>query len=273
MKTARSTTSSSTRRATRRLVLLQNREMCEPGRGYTRGSRGSSGLAPVRPSRSSRTASRASSSCARSCVVARRSRSAPSRATTGGRSCAGRRDRPRAACRLQQVEPDRSLVREHDQQVHLRERERLDPGGRAPGARRASFPVHERHRHQRLRHVARALGACRAKRGSCWRSSITIGWPVTSTQPAMPVLGGKPHPDQVALALARDGLEDELVRRVVEEEDRRRLGAEDRPRDVDDRLQRVRGGSPPTASIPVADRLLVARPSVIVLPPAFDAVR
>jgi len=48
---------------------------------------------------------------------------------------------------------------------------------------------------------------------------------------------GDPHPDQIVLAPAGDGLEDQLVGCLVEEKDRRRLGAEDRPCDVDDRLQ------------------------------------
>ena len=48
------------------------------------------------------------------------------------------RDRPRAARRLQQVEADRGLVREQDQEVDLAERERpVLSSGRAPAARRA----------------------------------------------------------------------------------------------------------------------------------------
>ena len=58
-----------------------------------------------------------------------------------------------------------------------------------------------------------------------------------STQPAMPVSGREPHPDQVALPLARHRLEDELVRFLVEQEDRRRLGTEDRARHLHGRLQ------------------------------------
>ncbi len=51
----------------------------------------------------------------------------------------------------------------------------------------------------------------------------------------MPVPGGEARAEQRVLALADDGLEDELFRLLVEEEDRRRLRAEDRPRDLDDR--------------------------------------
>ena len=49
--------------------------------------------------------------------------------------------------------------------------------------------------------------------------------------------GREPHPDQVALSLARHGLEDELVRFLVEEEDRCRLGTEDRAGHLHGRLQ------------------------------------
>ncbi len=46
---------------------------------------------------------------------------------------------------------------------------------------------------------------------------------------------GEARPEQRVLALADDRLEDELLRLLVEEKDRRRLGAEDRASDLDDR--------------------------------------
>ena len=112
----------------------------------------------------------------------------------------------------------------------------------------------------------------RAKRGSFWTSSMTSGVRVASTQPAMPVPGGEARAEERVLALADDRLEDELLRLLVEQEDRRRLGAEDRARDLDDRGEQR------------AERLLRAddargdgRPqirfSVMRPPPTFVAVR
>src|SRR4051812_31833034 len=55
--------------------------------------------------------------------------------------------------------------------------------------------------------------------------------------------GRDPRADQTLLVLAGDGLEDELVGLLVQEEDRGALGREDRPRDLDDRPeQRSVGG-------------------------------
>ena len=62
---------------------------------------------------------------------------------------------------------------------------------------------------------------------------------VESTQPAMPVSDGNRHADQVVLAVARYRLEYELVRLLVEEEDRRGDGAEDRARHLGDPLQQA----------------------------------
>src|SRR4029079_188709 len=128
----------------------------------------------------------------------------------------------------------------------------------------------------------------REKRGSVFRSSTTSGWRVTSAKPAMPVLEGdrsptspaSPRPETASTRSvdrpfppSRDRLEDELVRLLVEQEDRCRLGGEDRPRDVHDRREQLavrrlvpaqhprRGLAPPVQ--------LVAHPS----PPAFVAVR
>ena len=125
-------------------------------------------------------------------------------------------------------------------------------GGRAPGARRARARRSGAAPPSGLGHVARRSAAWRAKRGSCCRSSITSGCRVTSTQPAMPVLDGNPHPDEVALALARDGLEHELVGRA------RRAGRSTRPWRRRSPARRRRstaaapGGSPRMASMPVA---------------------
>ena len=54
-----------------------------------------------------------------------------------------------------------------------------------------------------------------------------------------PLRRREPLADEVLLALVRDRGEDELVGLVVEQEDRRRLGAEDGARDDDDRAQEL----------------------------------
>ena len=59
------------------------------------------------------------------------------------------------------------------------------------------------------------------------------------TQPAMPARRRHPLADEVLLVVAGDGCEHELVGLLVEEEDRRCLRAEDRPRDLDDRAQQA----------------------------------
>ena len=94
---------------------------------------------------------------------------------------------------------------------------------------------------------------------------------MTSTQPAMPVLDGKRCPTSVSCALAGDRLEDELVRLLVEEEDRRRLGAEDRARDLDDRLEQRAVRAPREPTTPAATAALSS--SLIVRPPTFVDVR
>ena len=77
--------------------------------------------------------------------------------------------------------------------------------------------------------------------------------------------------DELALAFARHRLEDELLRLLVEQEDRGRLGAEDRPRDVHDRLQQ---GAVLllAAERPGRDRG-AKRALVHHCPPVFEAVR
>ena len=64
---------------------------------------------------------------------------------------------------------------------------------------------------------------------------MTSGVRVASTQPAIPVPAGKRVPSSVSSPFADDGLEHELLGLLVEQEDRRRLRAEDRARDLDDR--------------------------------------
>ena len=58
---------------------------------------------------------------------------------------------------------------------------------------------------------------------------------MTSTQPAIPVEDGMRLPTSDSSPSPGDRLEHELVGLLVEQEDRRRLRAEDRARDLDDR--------------------------------------
>ena len=108
--------------------------------------------------------------------------------------------------------------------------------------------VRERHRHQALRHVARALGRL-AREARVLLEVVDHDRLAGDEHPARDARArGNPHPDQVALALARDGLEDELVRR------RRRAGRSTTPwrRRSPARRRRstaaARDGSPPTGA-------------------------
>ena len=87
----------------------------------------------------------------------------------------------------------------------------------------------------------------------------------------MPVLGREALADQLVRALAGDRLEHELVGLLVEQEDRRRLGAEDRARDLDDRLQQLAVALLGAERRPRRRRR--RRSSLIVLPPTLFAVR
>ena len=108
--------------------------------------------------------------------------------------------------------------------------------------------VRERHRHQALRHVARALGRL-AREARILLEVVDHDRLAGDEHPARDARArGNPHPDQVALALAGDGLEDELVRR------RRRAGRSTTPwrRRSPARRRRstaaARDGSPPTGA-------------------------
>ena len=81
----------------------------------------------------------------------------------------------------------------------------------------------------------------------------------------------QPHADELAFAFSRDGLEDELLGLLVEQEDRRRLGAEDRARDVHDRLEQrpvLLLAAERSGRDGGAERALVHQ-----CPPVFEAVR
>jgi hypothetical protein len=84
--------------------------------------------------------------------------------------------------------------------------------------------------------------------------------------------GRKSHPDELLLALARNGLEHELARVLVEQEDGGGARVEDRTRDVDDRLQE-RAMALLGRKHPRRDRLPVAAFSRHGVPPVFVAVR
>ena len=135
---------------------------------------------------------------------------------------------------------------------------------RAPPRRRAAAPPSALAAHTRSPRRRRGRSADRV----C-TSSSTSGVRDESTQPAMPVRRRQARADQLLLALAGDGREDELVGLLVEEEDRRRLRAEDRARDLDDRPEQLRelllrrehaGG----------DGGLERQPSSLTCPPTFE---
>ena len=92
---------------------------------------------------------------------------------------------------------------------------------------------------------------------------------MTSTQPAMPGAGREPLADRARRALARDRLEDELVRVLVEEEDRGRARARRSRAPPRRSTAAARGGPPRRASTPAAT---AARRLVVVIGLLRDVV-
>ena len=95
--------------------------------------------------------------------------------------------------------------------------------------------MQERHRHQALRDEA---GAFRRLAGEARILEHVLDHerlPADEDEAGDPGAGGEAAPDERVRSLARHGLEHELVRRLVEQENRGGLCLEDRPRDLDDR--------------------------------------
>ncbi len=115
---------------------------------------------------------------------------------------------------LQQVEPDRGLVREEREQIHLGERERLVVGP-VEHLEHAERPLLDQQRdgHQPVRHVAGRLGGLPREAGVLLQVVDHERLPCDEHPAGDPRAGREAHADDLVLALARDRLEDELVGR------------------------------------------------------------
>src|SRR5581483_10490346 len=145
---------------------------------------------------------------------------------------------PGAAGALQERERDRGLVREETEEVHLRERERavLRPVEHLEHAE-GLLVVEERDRHQPARHVARRLGGL-AREPRVLRQVVDDERLARHEHPARDArVRREALADELTRALARDRLEHELLRLLVEQEDGGGLRAEDRARRLHRRLQ------------------------------------
>ena len=139
----------------------------------------------------------------------------------------------------EQVDGDRGLIREEPEELHLLEAEErlLGPVENREDAE-CSFLVEERRGHQPLRDVARALGDV-AREARIVLDVLDDERRSRRENPAGDSRAcGKARAEERVLALADDRFEDELLGLGVEEQDRRRLRAEDRARDLDDRGQK-----------------------------------
>ncbi len=170
----------------------------------------------------------------------RRSSAPASSATSGCLGIAGQGG-PRASRRHQQGQCDRGLAREEAEQLHLAEREARIRGTveHLEHAEHA-FLVEEGDGHDALGDVAAPLGdvACEAGVGL---HVLEDERRLRGGDPAGdPGRGREPLTDEELIVFARNGGENELVRLLVEQEDRRALSAEDRTSDLDDRAQEPR---------------------------------
>ena len=184
-----------------------------------------------------RSSSRRSSSSNAAVAISPSSRRAGN-AGQRGEAALARQGRARQACPLQQVERDRRLVREQAEQVDLREPQ-LRLGGPVEHREHAERTLldEQRHGHHALRHIAGRLGG--RARPARVRAQVVDDEGLARREHPAGDAGARrePHPDQLALSLTGHGLEHELVRLLVEEEDGRSLGAEDRARHLHGRLQ------------------------------------
>ncbi len=199
-----------------------------PGGGQRRSR--SSARSSSRPASASSAASRRDATRATSAALPPRRSAA--RQWRGARGAAGRARSPPGSRTGRATRARRA--RTADQ---ARGRARRGPRARAPrgaGARRRCWSGRSRS----------TLRGSREKRGSAFEVVHDEGLPRDEREPCDPVLDGNREPDERLLPLTGDCLEHELVRAVVEQEDRGRLGAEDRPGDVDDRLEQLPVGRP-----------------------------
>src|SRR5207342_189421 len=135
-----------------------------------------------------------------------------------------------------QVDRDRRLIRKEAEELHLLEAEERPL--RAIEDRQhpeSTLLVQEWGGHQSLRDVAGVLGPARGEPGAV----PTAPDPARGPRREHPAGDAGPRrkagAEERILSLAHHRLEDELLRLGVEQEDRRRPGAEDRTGDLDDR--------------------------------------
>ena len=138
----------------------------------------------------------------------------------------------------QQVEPDRRLCREAGEELELRDAER-SVWGAVEDREHAERPlvVEERRGDDAVRDVPGRRRTLAGEPGIVREVVDDERLPRDEREPGDARARREPRPDQRVASLAGDGLEDELVRVLVVEEDRRGLGTEDRSRDVHDRLE------------------------------------
>ena len=142
--------------------------------------------------------------------------------------------RPRAPGALEEIERDRGLIAEEAEQIHLGERERLDIGP-VEHLEDTEHPVvdEQRNRHQSARDIPGRLRRV-AREARVLRQVVDDERLPRHEHPARNA-GARREAlaEQRVGAFAGDGLEDELVRLLVEQQDRRRLRVKDRASDLD----------------------------------------
>ena len=216
-------------------------------------------------SRSRRPASRCSSSSA--------STAAARRATTSSSPPPSPRSRSASRALSSRSTAIAAWLAKRPEELHLLEAEErlLGPVEHREHAERALL-VQKRSGHEPLRDVARVLGDV-VREARIVLDVLDDERRSRREDPAGdPRAGGEARAEERVLALADDRLEDELLGLLVEEEDRRRLGAEDRPRDLDDRreqcAERLLGSDDACGDGRAKVRLVGHVP-----PPTFVAVR
>src|SRR5215218_4350652 len=148
-----------------------------------------------------------------------------------------------AARRLEELERHSSLIGEQPEQVELDEAEgrALGPVKDRQHPERALFE-HQRRGHDALRHIAGAARDVR-REARIVRDVLDHDRLARAEHPAGdPGIARHPATEEI-LALAGDRLEHELLAGRVEQHDRRGARAEDRARDVGDRLQQRRAAA------------------------------
>src|SRR4051795_7920126 len=145
-----------------------------------------------------------------------------------------------AARAPEQVEGYRSLIGEQAEELHLSEGEtRVARAVEHLEHTECTLVVQERNCHQPFRNEPGALGglAREARVGQHVFDHERLA--ADEDEPGDPRARREPAADKLIGAFTGDGFEHELVRLLVEQEDRGGLRAEDRPGDLHDRLQQL----------------------------------